>query len=343
MRERGRHVRRRSAFGAATCAVIIPSRPTAIAALKGLELLAAASPRPPCSTGSALCESASTEPWPGKCLATVTMSASCWPSTKSAPSSETSPTLVAEAAQADHRVVRVDVHVEHRRQVHVEAEPLQVGALGVPGLVGQLGAAGGAQRHVARQHHHRLLDAHHVAALLVDRDEGRHPALQQPAAPGRSAAPPARATRCCGLNRHTPPTCRPFTSSVAFSSTVRPAKPTIISWPTFCSGVIAASSADTSGPAAGAAAGAGGSGAAAGAAGAGSASTETGGGWGAASTGALTLSASTIEMRGAGWAQLSSNSVGQARLTCPQGYPGWVETRVLAPLLAWLRRLLALC
>ena len=76
----------------ATWAVISPSSPSWMAARKG-SICASTSSRVSCMTGSSVWLSVSVAPCPGKCLATVTRPASCWPRTKARPSSETSGTL----------------------------------------------------------------------------------------------------------------------------------------------------------------------------------------------------------------------------------------------------------
>ena len=155
----------------ATWAVISPSRPSWMAARKG-SICASTSSRVSSMMGSDVWLSASVAPCPGKCLATVTSPASCCPLTKARPSSETRGTLspYERTPMTGLRGLRFTSSTGARFMLNPNR--LRSSPWALTRRVGQLGRAGGAQGHVAGQDHHLVLDAHHVAPLLIQREEG---------------------------------------------------------------------------------------------------------------------------------------------------------------------------
>ena len=100
----------------------------------------------------------------------------------------------AEAANADHRVVRVRVHVGDGREVHIHAGAHELARDRRRDLLGQLDVVDGAERQVPRVRAAALrFEPRDVAALLVDRDED----ARRPPAAAPSAPPAARGRRRC--------------------------------------------------------------------------------------------------------------------------------------------------
>ena len=81
-----------------------------------------------CSTsGSSWCESTLVSPCPGKCLPQAATPAACSASMMHAPSRDDVGRGLGQRAIADHRVLRVGVDVEHRREVERDADGAQLG------------------------------------------------------------------------------------------------------------------------------------------------------------------------------------------------------------------------
>ena len=80
----------------------------------------------------------------------------------------------AEGARPDHRGVGVGVHVDGRREVHVDAERGQLGSEVTAGLEGVRREPGGAEGEIARRLRRGVLDVADPAPFLVGGDEQRN-------------------------------------------------------------------------------------------------------------------------------------------------------------------------
>ena len=82
------------------------------------------------------------------------------------------PGIVPEGADADDRVQRLDVHVQHRGEVHVDAHGPEHPAAVFPHLPGPVRAGAGGQGQGPGEQGRALGDAAHQPALLVGGDKG---------------------------------------------------------------------------------------------------------------------------------------------------------------------------
>ncbi len=145
---------------------MIAATPASMAARKG-----SSSPRPAVRPAVPRCESTCVSPCPGKCLAQASTPPDCVPLTNAATCRATSSGSDAERAHADHRVLRVRVHVRDRCEVHRHAHRAQVVSHRPRHCPGQLRVVDGAERQVARVGTAGLpLEPGDVAALLVEGD-----------------------------------------------------------------------------------------------------------------------------------------------------------------------------
>ena len=111
-------------------------------------------------------------PCPGKCLPQEATPPASSPRPSATPSRATSSASRVKRAVADDRVGRVGVHVEHRREVPVEAHRAQLVREQPAHALGERLVAALAQlAHGGQGGERRAAQARHAAALLVHREE----------------------------------------------------------------------------------------------------------------------------------------------------------------------------
>ena len=108
--------------GSAMCAVMTSDAPAAIAALNGTSSTESSRAEFALTIGSPTCESTSVSPWPGKVFCRRELAAVLRAANEQRRQPRHALRVLAERARVDHRVRRIVVHVDDRREVDVNPD-----------------------------------------------------------------------------------------------------------------------------------------------------------------------------------------------------------------------------